>query len=469
VFSPSRLDADIERLSDFYGKDGYLYTDVRLSRSPNLVTNNIDIEYRVDEGDRYNVESIVIEGNVKTKSTVIIRELALGPGDVFDTVRMKISQLRLENTRFFDDVQLKNQATNIPGRENLRVAVKEGRTGALTFGAGYSSLERATVFAEISQSNFDLFNPHSFFQGDGQKFRIRLEIGQLSNEAIISFEEPYLNQQPLDLGTSLFRTQSDYLSTYYNEIDVGGSVSLRKRLFELIDGTLAYTYEIIQIEDVQSNASQIIQSSAGNNTESKLAFGLQRDTRDKIINPTSGNYISFTTTLAGGPLGGENNYYRFDFRGSQNFQVFEAQSQVLTLVARASTIETFGKTVTIPYYDALYLGGPDDLRGFEYRYVSPRDIYGEPIGGKTSGMFTAEYSLDVVSPIRIAAFYDVGFVNPGSYDFNVSNYQDDFGLGVRLFVMGAPLSLDYGIPVRGDNFYHNKAGNQFNFSFGTRF
>src|SRR6202043_3673635 len=209
----------------------------------NLTTNNIDIEYRIQEGDKYNVESIVIEGNTKTKSPVILRELVLGPGDVFDTVRMKISQPRLENTRFFDDVTIKNEPTNIPGRENMRVALKEGRTGSLTFGAGYSSLEKATIFAEVSQSNFDLFNSRSLFQGDGQKFRIRLELGQLSSEAIISFDEPYLNQQPLALGTSLFRTSSDYNSTFYNEVDLGATVSLRKPLFQQIQATLAYTFE----------------------------------------------------------------------------------------------------------------------------------------------------------------------------------------------------------------------------------
>ena len=60
-------------------------------------------------------------------------------------------------------------------------------------------------------------------------------------------------------------------------------------------------------------------------------------------------------------------------------------------------------------------------------------------------------------------------MNPGSFDFSVGNYQDDFGFGLRLFVMGAPLTLDYGIPLRSDVFYNNKSGGQFNFSFGTRF
>src|SRR6185503_6987857 len=145
VFVPSRVDADRQRLDDFYGKDGYLDTRVQLLRKPNVTTGNIDLEYKITESEKFNVESIVIEGNTKTKSTVILRELVLGPGDVSSTVLMKVSQLRLENTRFFESTNVQPQETNIPGRRNMRIAVHEGRTGNLTFGAGFSSLERATL------------------------------------------------------------------------------------------------------------------------------------------------------------------------------------------------------------------------------------------------------------------------------------------------------------------------------------
>ena len=126
VFVPSKLDKDVERLDDFYGKDGYLDTRVRLNRKPNVATGAIDVDYTISEGEKFSVESIVIEGNNKTKSTVILRELVLGPGDVFSTVLMKISQLRLENTRFFESVNVNHQETNIPGRRNMRIAVREG-------------------------------------------------------------------------------------------------------------------------------------------------------------------------------------------------------------------------------------------------------------------------------------------------------------------------------------------------------
>jgi len=93
-------------------------------------------------------------------------------------------------------------------------------------------------FVELTQGNFDLMNPPTF-TGAGQKFRIRLQLGQLSNEIVLSFEEPWFLQKQLALGFSLFRTSSNYVSTYYNEVDLGGTVYVRKHLFELIDAQLA--------------------------------------------------------------------------------------------------------------------------------------------------------------------------------------------------------------------------------------
>jgi outer membrane protein insertion porin family len=467
VFSPSQIDKAVERLEDYYGKDGYLETRVHVTRRPNLKTNDIDLEFKVDESDKYNVESIEIEGNTKTKSVVIIRELVLGPGDVFDSVRMKISKNRLENTRFFDEVDITPQDTNIPGRKDMRVSVKEGRTGTFSFGAGYSTLERATVFAQIQQTNFDLFNRRSLFQGDGEKFSIKVSIGELSNEAVISFEEPYLFEKQLALGMSVFREMSDYVSTYYQELSEGGNVSLRKQLFGLFSGTVTYQYETVSIYDVSPSASDIITEFSGVHRISDVSFELVRDTRDKIVSPTSGNRVDLIATVAGGPLGGTDSYYSLEFKGSQNFKVFDTQTQILELVARSGVIQNYGGFPSIPYYDSFYLGGPYDLRGFEYHEVSPRDPFGEPIGGKTYGMFNAEYSVEIVDPIRFAVFYDVGFVNAPAYDFNPSGYNDDFGFGLRLMVAGSPLSLDYGIPIRGTDL--NRHGGQFNFSFGTRF
>ncbi len=467
IYRPAKLEKDVEALEDFYGRSGYLDTQVTLERKPNIRTGNIDIVYHVDEGQKFYVESIKIEGNTKTKNIVILRELLLSPGDVFDTVRLKASKLRVENTRFFDRVDLTPETTNIPGRRDLKVTVSEARTGNLSFGAGYSSLERATFFAEISQSNFDLFNRRSFFQGAGEKFRLRFQIGALSNEVVLNFEKPWVFEREITMGFQIYRESSSYQSAYYTLIRQGAQVYARKHLFGFVNGQATLTDEQIEINNVDPSSSPIIQALAGKTRTVKLGFQLLRDVRDKIVNTTRGNRMELDTAVAGGPLGGTNNYYSVEFRGSQFFPVFRTQTQVLALIGRAGVIENFGKSSEVPFYDRFFLGGPDDLRGFEYEMVGPKDSLGEPLGGKTYGMFTAEYSFDIVSPVRFAIFYDAGFVNAGAYDFNPSSYNDDFGFGLRLFVAGAPLSLDFGIPLTTDK--QNNQGNQFNFTFGTRF
>ena len=499
IFRPSKLDKDVEALEDFHGRGGYLDTRVRLIRKPNMQTGNIDIEYNIEEGEKFLVESVKIEGNTQTKSIVILRELVLGPGDIFDKVRMKISKLRLENSRFFEEnsVNVTDESTNIPGRKNLKIKVQEGRTGNVTFGAGFSSLEKATVFAEFTQSNFDLFNRKSFFRGDGQKFRLRLQLGSQSSQIVLAFEEPWFLERELSLGFELSRATSDYNSSFYSEIRTGGSVYMRKRLFGLLEGIANYTFQVVDITNVDPGAPDIYLQIEGQTTVSKLGFTLLRDTRNKMINTTNGYRAEFTTELAGGPLGGDTNYYRLEFKGSKFIPVFAFQRQVLALLGRAGVVESFGdsnkprgnyflgvdpKTGAnvfgplaqgVPPFDRYFLGGPDTLRGFEFRTVGPKDEgpgtrnTGEPIGGKTYGFFSAEYSMDIVKPVRFAIFYDAGFVNKNAYDFNPQQFNDNFGVGIRLMVAGAPLALDYGIPLTGDK--NNRRGNQFNFSFGTRF
>jgi outer membrane protein insertion porin family len=468
LFTPSKIEKDQTALEDAYGRDGYIETRVQVVRKPNLTTGAIDVEYRIRESEKFYVESIRIEGNTKSKSTVIVRELFLGPGEVFDSVRMKNSKQILDNTRFFEEVSATPETTNIPGRKNLKITVREGRTGNLTFGAGFSSLERAVVFAELTQSNFDLFNRRSMFQGDGQKFRLRLQLGSRSSQAILSFEEPWLFQRRLALGFSVYRTSSEFNSSVYTELRTGAEVYLRKRLFELVEGRLSYSYEVVEIRDVDSGYETIYRR--GSSAVAKVGLQLLRDTRDKLINTTRGSRVELNTDVATTSLGSDVDYYKVEAKGSQFFPLFETQNQVLAVLGRTGVVDSFGDSTQVPFYDRFYLGGPYTLRGFEFREVGPKVAIRSdnvPVGGKTYGFTSFEYSLEVVDPLRFAVFYDAGFVNRASYDFDPSGYSDNFGFGLRLLIAGAPLSLDYGIPITKDK--NTTGGGQFNFSFGTRF
>ena len=486
-FSPEKVDAAASAVREYYTSRGYLDAGVRAERVPNMNTRAIDVIFRVRESEKFYVESIKVEGNTITKTRVIIRELALRPGDVFDLKRMATSENRLRNTRYFGDVRMNPEATNVPGRRDLSVTVSEGRTGNFTFGAGFGSVESAVVYFELTQGNFDLFNYRSGFRGDGQKFRFRASLGSTSNEVLIAFEEPWLFEQRLAFGVELFRTESDYNSSDYNELRTGFELYLRRRLFELVEARMSYRFEMVEIFDVDfgtSNPSQpdsldgsrpndgiadVYQAADGEtDIVSKIGLSLLRDTRNSLMFTRSGNRTTLSSELAG--IGGDVNYLKLEARTAQFIPTFDKYDQTLSIIGRIGTASPYGDSEDVPFYDRFYLGGPDSLRGFEHRDVGPRDSDDdeEAVGGNSYGMLSFEYGFRLAEPLGLVAFYDWGFVNESDYDFSPSGYASNWGIGARIILMGSPLKLDLGFPLTvPDNAKDN--GAQFNFSFGTRF
>ncbi len=474
VFSPSKVDEMIEKIRIYYGEYGYIDTIVRALRKPNVETGDIDLVIDIIESGKFYLESINIQGNSKTKSEVIIRELALAPGDIFDLARMKSSENRLKETRFFDEVTLSPEATNIPNRRNLRIVVKEGRTGNLTFGAGFSTIESLVATVEITQGNFDYENYKNYFQGAGQKFRIRGSIGLKSNQIIVSFEEPWVFNRNLAYGIDAYRTDTGYYSDYYSEVRLGATNYLRKRVYELIEARLAYKLELVDIYDVDKKliegpdpVMKTWRGDVGERSLSQMSLSFLRDSRDSLMTPTRGTRFEFIQDVAGGPFLGQTNLYRIEGRAGWWIPTFEMGNQVLSFVGRTGTVIGYGGK-DVPYFEQYFLGGGYNMRGFKYRKVGRIDpITGEAYGGKTFAFASAEYSIELFNPVRFAVFYDIGFVNTGEWDWNPSDYNSDFGVGFRILLMGAPMRIDLGFPWKTGPY--NDDGMQFNFSFGTVF
>lgn len=498
VFSPLLIDESEDALRKAYGELGYLDSFAEAERKSNIATGAIDLQFIVHESEKVYVESIKIQGNTKTKSNVILRELALAPGDVFDLVRMEASERRLQNTRFFENVSLVPEETNIPGRRNLSIAVNEGRTGNLQFSVTFSKLEYWVGQVEVSQGNFDITNYKHGFQGAGQKFRIKARYGRKSNEVEITFEEPWVCERELAFGTSLFRTDAKYLSADYNELQQGILLYLRKRLWGLVDGQLSYTLEEIDIKNVKKRAPKAIIRAKGKHTVSKAGLALSFDTRDEVVYPNSGTNVLLNSEVAG--LGGNIKYVKLEATAAQWIPMFDCGKQTLLIGGQAGTIMPYGGH-KIFFFDKFFLGGPDTLRGFEFRDVGPKERernrdddddddhkkkkkkdhddnkkkkkkkrghHWEPVGGDTFARFTIEYSVKIIDNVRFVTFYDWGFVNRRSLNWSLGSYNDNLGVGLRIFILNAPMRLDWGFPLkRGKHQDHKKA--VFNFSFGTTF
>ena len=491
TFTPKGLQRDTEMIQDLYGTKGYIDARVVPRKNPNTQTGNMDLVYEVVENDKSYIEKIEIKGNTKTKDRVIRRELAVAPGEVFDMVKVKRSMDRLRGLYYFEEqfgVDHQAEPTDVPNRRNLVVTVREKSTGNIQVGAGFTSIDALIGFVEVSQGNFDLFNPWSF-QGGGQKARLRIAIGTERKDAVVSFVEPWFLERKLELGVDLYHHELNFLSSKdtYSQDETGMRLGLKKALgSEFLIGGVSYTLENVTIDlnnrlhgpitvvsntpfphvvNVPANVSEEIAREAGTRLVSKVGTSLTFDTTDDYRLPTKGSRTEASVQLAGGPFGADVDFYKLEFKHAQYIRGFY-KGHLLELGGRTGVAESFADTVDVPLFDRYFLGGLDSLRGYKYRDVGPHDEFGEPIGGDTYWFATAEYSVPIVERVRFAAFYDIGMVYREPYHYNFSEYADNWGIGVRLVLPIGPLRLDYGIPIHNSS---GKTGNgRFQFSAGYR-
>lgn len=490
VFTPNGLSDNREAIEDTYGERGYIDTRIATRKQANTETGTMDLDYLLEEGEQSYIEKIQIRGNTKTKDKVIRRELLVNPGETFDMVRVKRSKRRLQNMNFFEKVDTRAEPTDIPNRRDLVVSVEEKNTGNFTMGAGFSSVDELVGFVELTQGNFDLFNP-PYFTGDGQKFRIRAQFGTARQDYIMSFIEPWFLGRKLALSVDLYHRDLDFNSTEYEETRTGGRVGLTRALWrDYLRGTVSYTLESVDLEfDHNANyTEQLLRQQEGQRLVSKAGFGLAYDTRagGDYLFPNHGTLTELENEVAGGPFGGDTDYYKVELKSNWYFPGF-FQGHTFRITTRTGVMDRFDGSEVTPLFDRFYLGGAYSLRGYRWREVGPRDYdfseddprpIDEPRGGHTYWFASAEYTIPVIENLRFAIFYDIGNVYEDPYSFEPQDppdrfgrhtrfYSDDVGVGIRLNLPIGPLKLDYAFPLTdGDG--EGRDSGRFNFGITTR-
>lgn len=471
LFTPQGMGDDLKAMRDFYGTRGY----VDMIAMPEILPagpGQVDLIYRVDEGLQSYVNLINIQGNTRTKDRVIRRELAVKPGDVFDTTLVDVSSRRLENLNYFSRVEMAPTSTIVPGRKDLNVIVEEKRTGSFNFGLGFSTIDSLVGFAELSQSNFDLLNwPR--FTGGGQRFRIRGQYGIRRRDFVISLTEPWFLGYQLSVGVEGYYREANFLSDVYDQSNLGVAIQARKQIWRALSARGEYRLEQIRIFDVDEDESGIeIQDSEGNYTRSGFEASLVWDTRDSLFLTRRGELVQLTGFLAGGALGGDVQDYGISLEATKYFSLpfdlillIKGQLAVVDGWGDGRDDSTFGDGV--PIFDRLYLGGANNLRGFDFREVGPVDVKDNPLGGNSLAYLTIELTFPIISRVRGAVFSDIGFVNEGAYEFSSSGYNADIGFGLRLDLPIGPIRIDYGYPIVHDDF--NGPPGKFNFNIGYQF
>ncbi|MCU0857288.1 MAG: outer membrane protein assembly factor, partial [Pontiellaceae bacterium] len=266
-----------------------------------------------------------------------------------------------------------------------------------------------------------------------------------------------------------YRT-AGYYSSQFDLQTLGSRISLTKPFFDpFTRGTVSYALEQFTVENVTTNAPFEIQNEEGVRTKSTVGLSVSRDTRDQFFIPTRGNYSSVGVEVSGGPFGAQTDIYMLEAKSSQFWPVLN--DHVFNIKGEIRTVDAYtGEYDDVPIFDRLFLGGPRNIRGFDYRDVSPRAALdpSEPVGGRSSWYATAEYTVPLWSKIRAAAFYDIGAVSKESFDFFDSDLNSSYGAGIRFDLPMFPLRLDYAIPHLTDD-DNDGANGRFSFLMGYTF
>ena len=489
VYSEKKLKKGFEKLRDAYGAQGYFQYTGFTKRTPNADKKTVDLVLDINEDKQYFVGKINFAGNDSTRDKVIRREVYLTEGDVFNTELLKLSIRRINQLGYFKPIEGAPQLGQSELAENkidVTLKVEEQNRNQFTFGGGVSGLEGKFLNASFQTSNF---------LGQGETFQISAQTGKRTKNYQFAVTEPYLFDRPITAGIDIYKRKIIY-QTYasanvfgYQDDRTGGSFTTGFPLGRFSRVFLNYAYEVVNISQAELDPNDPLNFTTptisdsffiedfGKRRESRLSPSVVYNTVDNPFTPRSGMKLSVSGQVTGGPLGGTLNYLRPDIEAI--WYIPHTRKTSLGLRAQFGLIRPFSSTSVIdpvtgrsslPFYLRFYMGGEQQIRGYNIRAVGPREPSSSAlVGGDKFALFNAEYYFDVGGPIRALLFFDAGQSYLQNEKITFKSAVISTGAEVRFImpVLNVPFRLIYAFNPNADPLFAERR--VFRFAVGTTF
>jgi len=429
LWNANTLRDDFNAIEEKYRKAGYIFARVL---TPEIERATDILVIPIVEGV---VEATRVEGNVKTKTYVITRELTTRVGQVYSQRVMQRDLDRLMNLDLFENISLDWETGTKIGQIIVVLKVKEKKTGLASVGLGYSSVQKVVGFADVAESNL---------KGTGKLVNVRAEFGGRSSYELGYFD-PWIRANHTSLRVGLYDKRilreafTPAKSFLYNEKRAGGNVTISRPLSDV-----TRIYYSLRADDVSALKEEtvtlpvelaILQSSQVRSA----GISLVNDTRDLIANPSRGAMNSVSLEQAG-ILGGA----RFGKFGTDLRRYFR--------IHRGDPDHIFAMRVLLgvttgspPFLEQFLVGGGETLRGYR----------NDRFPGRNMMLVNLEYRFPLSKKSRLigVTFTDVGDAWSGSFaeQFGDKDFKAHvgYGVGIRVVTPIGPLRLDYGIGSEG--------------------
>ncbi|HED9798737.1 TPA: outer membrane protein assembly factor BamA [Campylobacter jejuni] len=428
---------------------GYAFVEVYPDIQKNDQTQETTVVFKVIPHDKVYIRNVIISGNSRTVDRVIRRELYITEGNLYNRTDLSESKNALKRTSYFDDVNIKEEKVDNT-HIDLIVDVKEASTGAISGGIGYGSSDGILLNASLSDTN--IF-------GSGIKSSVSVDKSDDTLSGRISLVNPRVLDSQYSLGGTLY--SNDYEWDNYSEKNYGFDITVGRQFARYYNVSLTYNLEQ---SDIYHLSPTLLRTGyeLGKSIKSSITPAITFNNTDDYYLPRSGIIASTSLEYAG--LGGDQEFIssssKFNFyQGLQDYIGYD-----LIYRYKASFYKVWDEGY-LPINQRIYLGGIRSIRGFESRTVSPKNQWGDEVGGTIAFANSVELSFPLIDRIKLrgSVFFDYGMIGRKNLD---EIKRMSTGIGIEWITPIGPLQLVFAKPLndkKGDD------TNSFEFNLGTRF
>jgi outer membrane protein insertion porin family len=394
LFSSTKVRNALKSYTALYGQYGYIDFVPEPMTETDDVKKVVNFTMVFDQQKQYFVRRIEFSGNTTTRDKVIRREILLDEGQVYNNRLWELSILRLNQLGYFDTIKPENAELkrNVKaGTVDINLKVKEKGKQSISFSGGVSGISGSFVGLSYQTNNF---------LGLGETLTFSVQFGDIQRNIQFGFTEPYLFDRPLSTGFTIFVNRFDYntarqeglllnqkvainpaLQENYNTDSKGftifASYPLRKLSFTRLG--LTYGWSTTNIKPFSQSATLLFEqtkfttlagpSALNGLRSSKITPTISYNTVDSPVNPTHGKSIYYGFSLEGGPLQGNIDTIGNTFSMSY-FRPHYHHRNTIAAKFQAAMITGYNGN-NVPPYNRYYLGGEQDVRGYDFYTISP--------------------------------------------------------------------------------------------------
>ena len=463
VFSREYMVASEENIERALGNAGYTFvsaTGEPVMEDPD--GDKVTVRYFVDTGRRTYVRRVNFRGNTVTQDEVLRRELRQAEGGWASTSFIEASKIRLERLGYFTEVNVETPA--VPGTDDqidVNYTVEEQPSGSISATLGYA--QQIGLILGLSYQERNVI-------GSGNSLTVGINRSDYQKALNVSYFNPYHTIDGVSRGYSVFYQESDFdqrnivsfsTDSYGASVNYGYPISEVSRInFGVGIESTDITTGIFSAEEI----SEFVKREGESFALVTLTAGYSMSALNRGLLATAGRSQSLSLEVT--TPGSELEFYKINYRGQRFFSLFNPW--VLRLRVDLGYGDTYGDTVTYPFYKNFYAGGVGSVRGYKRSSLGPQATPLNPSQlndtNSIGGNVLVELSAEIIFPlpfiedqrqIRAALFVDAGNVfntnclevSSICNDLDFGDMRYSAGLAITWITGLAPISLIFSYPL----------------------